>query len=104
MFTPDIAFRRFSCALAIVAGLATLTAGSAFAYDCANGYRGDYYRYRHDGYGTGNYSCVGGFHDCRYEGDRGGYYHDDYRDGYRYSGHRYDERYRHYDRDDYYRR
>jgi hypothetical protein len=81
----------FTRALAIAAGLVALTAGAAFACDC--------YRYHHDGYGTGNYSCYGGFHDCRYEGDGGYYYHDDYHDGYRYDGHRYDERYRHYDRD-----
>lgn len=85
----------FARGLAIVAGLMMLTAGAAFACDC-DGY---HHRYHRDGYGTGNYSCYGGFHDCRYEGDGGYYYHDDYRGGYRYDGHRYDGRYRHYDRD-----
>jgi hypothetical protein len=94
MFASIIAFGRLSRAFAIAAGLAALTAGAAFACDC--GYHGDYYRYHHEG--AGNYSCYGGFHDCRYEGDRGGYYHDVYRGGYRYDGHRYDQRYRHYDR------
>ena len=78
-------------AFAMAAGLAALTAGAASACDCG----GDYYR--HDEYG--NYSCYGGGYDCSYEGDRGYYHHDDYRDGYRYDGHRYDERYRHDDRD-----
>jgi hypothetical protein len=89
-----------SRAIAIAAGLTALTAGAAFGCDC-DGHYGDHYR--HDGYGAGNYSCYGGFHDCRYEGDGGYYYHDDYRDGYRYDGHRYDERYRHYDHDHRYR-
>jgi hypothetical protein len=91
-----------SRAIAIAAGLTALTAGAALACDC-DFYQGDHYRYHHDGYGAGNYSCYGGGYDCRYEGDGGYYYHDDYRGGYRYDGHRYDERYRHYDRDDRYR-
>jgi hypothetical protein len=85
-----------SRAIAVAAGLTALMAGAALACD-RDRCHGDYYRYRHGG--TGNYSCYGGFHDCRFEGDRGYYYHDDYRGGYRYEGHRYDERYRHYDRD-----
>ena len=98
---PASKITRFARAIAIAAGLAVLTAGAAAACDC-RGYDGDYYRYRHDGYG--NYSCYGGGFDCRYEGDSGYYYHDDYRggyryDGYRYDGHRYDDRDRHYDRD-----
>ena len=90
----------FARVIAIAAGLAALTAGAALACDC-DGYRGDYYRNHHEG--TGNYSCYGGGYDCRYEGEGGYYYQDDYRGGYRYDGHRYDERYRHYDRDDRYR-
>ena len=90
--------RRLALTLALGAGLAALTVGSAFACDC-NGYYGNHDRYRHDGYGSGNYSCYGGGYDCRYEGDRGYYYHDGYRDGHRYDGYRYDERYRHDDRD-----
>jgi hypothetical protein len=100
MFATKFLPKRLTLAIALAAG--TLTAGAALACDCG-AYDGDYYGYRHDGYGTGNYSCYGGGYDCRYEGDGGYYYHDDYRGGYRYDGHRYDERYRHYDRDDRYR-
>jgi hypothetical protein len=84
----------FARNIAIAAGLSVLMAGAAAACDCRP-YDGDYYRYHR----TGNYSCYGGFHDCRYEDDGDYYYHDDYRDGYRYDGHRYEDRYRHYDRD-----
>ncbi len=86
-------FVPFARVLVVAAGLTALTADAALACDCDG-----YHRYHHEG--GGNYSCYGGFHDCRYEGDGGYYYHDDYRGGYRYDGHRYDERYRHYDRDD----
>lgn len=95
MFASKLA--PFARALATAAALTALTVGAALACDCDGDY-GDHHR--HDGYGTGNYSCYGGFHDCRYESDGGYYYHDDYRyDGYRYDGHRYDERDRHFDRD-----
>lgn len=89
-------------ALVLAAVLATLTASAASACECGGGY-GDYDRYRHDGYDTGNYSCYGGGYDCRYESDRGYYYHDDYRDRYRHDNYRYNERYRRHDRDDRYR-
>jgi hypothetical protein len=105
MFTSRIALRRLALVVVIGAGLAALTAGAALACES---YHGNCHGYRHDGYGTGNYSCYGGGYDCRYESDGGYYYHDDYRggyryDSYRYDGHRYDERYRHYDHDDRYR-
>lgn len=96
MFSTKLLSQRV--ALAAVLGAGILTAGAAAACDCRP-YDG--YRYYHGGYG--NYSCYGGGYDCRYEDDRGYYYHDDYRNGYRYDGHRYNERYRHYDRDYRYR-
>jgi hypothetical protein len=99
MFATKSGPRRLALAAAFGAGLAALTAGAALACESY----GNCHGYRHDGYGTGNYSCYGGGYDCRYEGDGGSYYHDDYRgryrsDGYRYEGHRFDQRYRHDDR------